>query len=280
MKKLLLSAVIGLASVNASASGIDTAVYYDDGTIITSLIAQLNFDYQSQSTVTDTNNNNTLDAGDTISSVGGVAIYNTNGGGVDLADFDEAALNSGVAPGTALDYNSVTSATPGSAFSGTGYGDEDWILSFALNDFVGTFNGASFDYTSGDVAVYGLYASGSDGDWDSLQELFTLSITSTVTTGTAVLYSSSVTNVVNDYFYTNHAGDSFQTTLSNPNDTVFINLAQNAFGSSFIGYTNGVAELGITNHDGSMTFQVPEPTSIAILGLGLLGFAGANRRKS
>jgi len=33
-------------------------------------------------------------------------------------------------------------------------------------------------------------------------------------------------------------------------------------------------------HDGNMTFNVPEPASIAILGLGLLGFAGARRRKA
>lgn len=34
------------------------------------------------------------------------------------------------------------------------------------------------------------------------------------------------------------------------------------------------------SHDGNMSFDVPEPASVAILGLGLLGFAGARRRKS
>ncbi|WP_426357919.1 flocculation-associated PEP-CTERM protein PepA [Pseudocolwellia sp. HL-MZ19] len=34
------------------------------------------------------------------------------------------------------------------------------------------------------------------------------------------------------------------------------------------------------SHDGHMTFDVPEPASVAILGLGLLGFAGARRRKA
>ncbi len=33
-------------------------------------------------------------------------------------------------------------------------------------------------------------------------------------------------------------------------------------------------------HDGNMTISVPEPTSLAILGLGLLGFAGVRRRKA
>lgn len=34
------------------------------------------------------------------------------------------------------------------------------------------------------------------------------------------------------------------------------------------------------SHDGNMTLNVPEPASVAILGLGLLGFAGARRRKA
>ncbi|WP_076418904.1 flocculation-associated PEP-CTERM protein PepA [Colwellia sp. UCD-KL20] len=34
------------------------------------------------------------------------------------------------------------------------------------------------------------------------------------------------------------------------------------------------------SHDGNMTLSVPEPASVAILGLGLLGFAGARRRKA
>nr|WP_281362616.1 PEP-CTERM sorting domain-containing protein [Marinifaba aquimaris] len=34
------------------------------------------------------------------------------------------------------------------------------------------------------------------------------------------------------------------------------------------------------DHDGSLEFSVPEPTSMAILGLGLLGLAGAARRKN
>lgn len=41
----------------------------------------------------------------------------------------------------------------------------------------------------------------------------------------------------------------------------------------------GVQEFQVV-HDGNLTFSVPEPTSIAILGLGLLGFAGARRRKA
>ena len=33
-------------------------------------------------------------------------------------------------------------------------------------------------------------------------------------------------------------------------------------------------------HNAALTFNVPEPTTLAILGLGLLGMAGASRRKA
>jgi hypothetical protein len=42
--------------------------------------------------------------------------------------------------------------------------------------------------------------------------------------------------------------------------------------------TQGVA-FGVT-HDGNSFISVPEPTTVAILGLGLLGFAASSRRKS
>lgn len=54
----------------------------------------------------------------------------------------------------------------------------------------------------------------------------------------------------------------------------FIMTVQDVVGLNFIGNPFNV------NHDGNVSISVPEPTSIAILGLGLLGFAGTRRRKS
>ena len=45
------------------------------------------------------------------------------------------------------------------------------------------------------------------------------------------------------------------------------------------GYNTVGTAFSVT-HDGNATINVPEPTTVAILGLGLLGFAGARRRKS
>ncbi|MBL0711133.1 MAG: PEP-CTERM sorting domain-containing protein [Colwellia sp.] len=44
--------------------------------------------------------------------------------------------------------------------------------------------------------------------------------------------------------------------------------------------TGNALNISSTAGNAAMRFSVPEPTSIAILGLGLLGFAGARRRKS
>jgi len=48
---------------------------------------------------------------------------------------------------------------------------------------------------------------------------------------------------------------------------------------NIVGFNAGGTPFTV-EHDGNVTITVPEPTSIAILGLGLLGLAGARRRKS
>lgn len=54
----------------------------------------------------------------------------------------------------------------------------------------------------------------------------------------------------------------------------FTMTLQNIVGLNFVGTPFQI------KHDGNATVSVPEPTSIAILGLGLLGLASARRRKS
>jgi len=46
------------------------------------------------------------------------------------------------------------------------------------------------------------------------------------------------------------------------------------------GGVNGTINIAASQNPTAIRFQVPEPTSIALLGLGLLGFAGVRRRKS
>ena len=45
--------------------------------------------------------------------------------------------------------------------------------------------------------------------------------------------------------------------------------------------TDGAGNVYVSaNHSASLNINVPEPTTLAILGLGLLGMAGASRRKA
>ena len=281
MKKLITTAILGLAALNAHADGIPTTVSYSGGGYTTGSFVQLNFDYQSVSSVADSDGSNTLSVGDVITSIGGARAYSGDAT-IDLADFNAAAALGT----TAIDWNSVTGSTPGSAFPGTyGFGSE-WIMGVSLDNFTGTFNGTGFDYTAGDVTLFALYSSTNDGTWDSMEELHSYQVTGTTNALGVVSYSSYVSSVTNDYFTTDLTGDTFGTSLANT-IPLFGRIFQNNFGNTVLAglATNGFGgaqsvDIGFTNHDGSIVYSVPEPTSIAMLGLGLLGLAGASRRKA
>jgi hypothetical protein len=274
MKKLLTTLALVMATQTAYASSISTQIVYDDGSNSSAPITELNFNYESNSTITDSDSNGFLSNNDAISSIGGAELYNdVVGSAFSLSELVAAA-----------DDNFISSSTPFSALLGADYGS-DWMMTFAINNLMGTFNGVTnvFDYTSGDITVYGLYSSTSNSVWDSFQDLFTISINSTVTVAGNIHYNGAVTGVGSDYFTQTSNGETFGATLANLASTTFVDIEQNAFGSNInpvFGAPGGTQNTGVTGHDGTITFAVPEPTSIAILGLGLLGLAGARRRKS
>jgi len=276
MKKLAAALALVVASQTVYADAIPTDISYNDGTNTSNanvLITELNFNYQSNSIITDADNNQFISNGDTISSIGGAELH--NGGG---AEFTLAELTAG------LDFNYITGTVPASAI-GPGYGIfGDWMMTFALSGLEGTFNNGVFDYTAGEITVFGLYASLGGGAWDSFGELFTISISNTITEPGDIHYTGSITDVVGDYFTQAHTGDTFGQTLAKAGDTTYVDIDQNAFGANFgngiFGAPGGTINTGVTGHDGTIVFSVPEPTSIAILGLGLLGLAGSARRRN
>lgn len=276
MKKLLTTTItalaLGITSQATLANGIATTITYDDGTISTAPITELNFNYQSNSTITDSDGNGFLSAGDSIDSIGGAELYNdVVGSALDLSELNAALAN-----------NFISGSTPFLALPISGYNSK-WAMTFSLNNLSGTFNGSVFDYTSGEIDVYGLYSSTTDFVYDSFESLFTISIDGTTTIAGDINYTGTITDVGSDYFTQTQNGETFGVTLGDIGGTTFVNIDQNAFGSSIspvFAAAGGTQNTGITGHDGTITFSVPEPASIAILGLGLLGFAGARRRKS
>jgi hypothetical protein len=286
MKKLILGSILGLSSLSAMADGIPTAITYNDGTYATAFpIVQLNFDYQSSSVVTDENGNGVLDAGDTIASVGGARAYSADAI-IDVADFNAPALF-----GTkAINWNNVTGSTPGGSFPAS-YGlaaDSTFAFGVSLDKFTGKYNTVTgeFDYSYGEVSLHLLTKDAGDLAWDTSVNLHTYGIYGTQDYVGGTYYKAKVIDVQNDYFYETLSGESFGSNLG-MDRPVFASIFQNRFGSTaaieglkvngFGGQTD--YDLGLTNHDGSILYAVPEPTSIAMLGLGLLGLAGASRRR-
>ena len=84
-------------------------------------------------------------------------------------------------------------------------------------------------------------------------------------------------NFAAGYFFDSNGVD--LSTTGNAQSAELIVTVQDIFGLDFDYTTPGATQNFQILHDGNMTFSVPEPTSVAILGLGLLGFA-ASRRKA
>ncbi len=174
-------------------------------------------------------------------------------------------------------------------------------LTFGI-DLMGMFDGTDLNYSSGVLDVYSYDMSDANA---SRTKVFTSNFVSgSVLAGeqrvnTLIADSSEV--LVDDTFFFDINGvlTSFEDYLSMPLAQIriaiqqFVNSEQlaadvaasmeigsghNDFGA-FLGDTGTTVHV-TANHNASVTFDVPEPTSIAILGLGLLGLAGVKRRKS
>lgn len=246
------------------------------GATTTGWLDQLSIVYQSTSTITDAGSygvaDGVLSAGDSILSSGGVSnnVFNA------FADLGSNVINN---------FEPAAIGSFGPSNNGYLQGVSPWALTFGFTDLVGTWNGFGFDYTSGTISMY--YYKDGMASVNDLVRLFDLEVSSGGDTGNSTVLGGKLTNfggagAVNgvdagDVFVTKFG--TFEDYASLPNNEVFFGASQDTQALGQLDFVNGVANVSGT-HNGSINFQVPEPTSIAILGLGLLGMAGASRRKA
>ncbi|MDP2030519.1 MAG: PEP-CTERM sorting domain-containing protein [Thiobacillus sp.] len=289
MKKSLLamSVLLAAGSVSADPFYVDVNENYGPAgdqvcPTCTSMKDEFLFTYESSTTIFDTVNNNIIDMGDLLTTDGGLAV-----GG--------------------LANNQVTGFTPNEVFganSNNGYGP-NYLISFSVTGLNGVVDGVSggvpqFTYGPGLLELFITF------DGVTLNNFMDIAITGGGATGvsTILLGTADFTSVdaqpVNlpgstggayDYRQLLHSGtttclgsDSFFDIWTNCgpdglNIEFFASFDTNIFVSDFT-YNPGPDTFTLTSdHDGSATFSVPEPGTLALLG-GSLVLMGAMARRN
>jgi len=244
----------------------------------------LQFTYDSETVFSDDNNDGFFSAGDTLSSTAGMGLAQTFG-----------ALN-----------GSVTTNLNGGFFPGeNGFGDVNngWAITFGITNLTGQVistgpnpTDLSLQYNSGTLSMYfyeynGILAANADISGD-LIHLLDLNIFGGAPDGDSTNFAGNITTFGAGTVNGVAAGSVFNIAYGNGVKTfaeasvldggLRFNMSNDTEGTLFGAYVDGEGSTQTVSgqHEGSVEFIVPEPTSLAILALGLLGFAGARRRKA
>jgi hypothetical protein len=289
MKKFIPLAIVTMlaaSSANADSIYIDVGNDYDSGDNASSVNANstgwfdsLAFTYNSETIFTDANNDQFLGAGDTFTADAGMALGATFG---NLANSIGTNLNGAFFPGE-------------NGF-GTNPNSDQWAITFGISNLTGQVNAnGTLSYNTGTISMYfyefaGILAPEADISAD-LVSLFDMNIDFGFTDGDSTNFMGDIGNFGAGNVNGVAAGSVFNiaygataTTFANAAGLpggLFFDISNDTQGDLPAGYdVAGGTAMVEGQHEGSVAYAVPEPTSLAILGLGLLGFAGTRRRKS
>lgn len=280
-----LKALCAAFAVTAAGAASATPFYLDVGTnfgpaggqacpTCTSVKDEFLFAYQSKTSIIDVNNNHTIDAGDLV--------------------FTNVGLSVG-----GIGNNAITNFNPVQVLnnnSNNGYGS-NYLVTFRADNLAGVVSGVTgagvplFNYGPGLLKLFLTF------DGTTLNNFMNIDITGGGATGLGTVLFGKVGFAGTDAGFRNlfHSASGptcggltgfFDLVSCNPSIRIdfeasqdsnvllsqFALIGQDADGHDIFSVT--------TNHDGSGTFNIPEPSMLLLLGGALLGMGYSNRRRA
>jgi len=287
-----LKALCAALAVSAATVASASQIYLDVGTNYTGLNQtgkvnststgvknEILYTYQSTTFITDVDGNG-IDAGDLVST--SIGLFGTN----------------------LLDDNYATGFTPGQGFgsaSNNGYGSPNWMISFKGENLAGIVSGVNgvgpsaiplLSYAAGGLIQMLLTFDGS-----TFNNFMNLLIGGGGATGvgTVLFGAPDFTGVDGGYNNLIHAANGvncggqtgFQALVTcNPSPVKVgwvasqdTNVTISQFGVASVDKNGIVTYVVSTNHDGSLRFDIPEPSMLLLMGGALLGLGLSSRRR-